>query len=92
MRGNPDAGFGVDPKLGFSAGGALDEGPKHQARGTHGYSSTHPGMRATFFMSGDRISNKGALGEIDTAALLRPSRSLGIPFPTADQPAPPVEQ
>jgi len=95
LGGDPEAAFAVDLKLGFSAGNALD-GPLVRSikpGGMHGYSPTHPEMRAAFFMSGDGIRQGTDLGEIDMRSIA-PSvaKYLGIPFPTADLPPLPVEK
>jgi len=89
LGGDPEAAFAVDLKTGYSAGSALD-GPlvrDIKPGGTHGYSPTHPEMRAAFFMTGDGIRQGSDLGDIDMRSIAPTvAKYLGLPFPSADLP------
>jgi predicted AlkP superfamily pyrophosphatase or phosphodiesterase len=87
LGGGTSAEFWVDLKPGFSAGTALDgvlvSGIK--PGGTHGYSPTHPEMRATFLIAGEGIAKDKNLGEIDMRAIAPTlAKCLNVKFPSAE--------
>ena len=90
LGGASEAEFAVDMKLGFSAGSALD-GPLVRAikpGGTHGYSPTHPELRAAFMFTGPGIRPELNLGVIDMRSIAPTlAKFLGVSLPTADLPA-----
>src|SRR6185312_10237443 len=67
LGGDPEAAFWVDMRPGYAIGGALEEPLVHpvSVRGTHGYSPTHPEMRAFFLASGTGIREGADIGDID---------------------------
>jgi predicted AlkP superfamily pyrophosphatase or phosphodiesterase len=95
LGGDPQAELAVDLKSGFSTGNALD-GPlvrEIKPGGTHGYSPTHPEMRASFFMSGDNIREAFDLGDIDMRRIAPTvARYLGLRLPSADLPPLAIEK
>ncbi len=95
LGGDPSAEFAVDLKPGFSAGTALEGPLVHQIKpgGTHGYSPTHPEMRASYFMSGDGIRPAVHLKDIDMRSIAPTvARYLGLQLPSADLPPLAVEK
>jgi predicted AlkP superfamily pyrophosphatase or phosphodiesterase len=66
----PKVDFAVDMKPGFSIGSSLDtiSGPIKPG-GTHGFSPTHPEMRASFAIAGPGIREAVNLGEIDMRSI-----------------------
>ena len=90
MGGTPAAAFWLDMRPGFALSPSL-EGPlvtAVSARGTHGYTPDHPEMNASFFLSGAGIKKGLDLGIVDMRAIAPTlARVMGVPFPSADQPA-----
>lgn len=86
LGGNPHAAFFVDFKPGFYSGSDI-VAPLVTAgnnKGTHGYSPTHPEMRAAFFIAGPGIAHK-SLGEIDMRDIAPTlAKILEVTLPTAD--------
>jgi hypothetical protein len=95
LGGTPDAAFWVDMKPNFVLGSAL-RGPLARAisgRGTHGYSPTHPDLRASFLLLAPDVRRGADLGEIDMRAIAPTvAKLLGIDFPSADLAPLPVLQ
>jgi predicted AlkP superfamily pyrophosphatase or phosphodiesterase len=89
LGGDPEAVFWVDMRPGYAIGGAL-EGPlvhSVSVRGTHGYSPTHPEMRAFFLISGAGIREGADIGDIDMRSVAPTlAKILKISFPTAELP------
>jgi predicted AlkP superfamily pyrophosphatase or phosphodiesterase len=87
MGGSPRASYWVDLKPGFVISSTMD-GPVTRAvavRGTHGYSPTHPEMRASFFMTGPGIQKGRDIGEIEMRSIAPTlARHLGVSLPSAD--------
>ena len=87
LGGTPEAEFFVDMMPGYVIGGVLD-GPLVQAvslRGAHGYSPTHPEMRAYFLISGPGIREGLDIGDIDMRSIAPTlANVLGVPFPSAE--------
>jgi predicted AlkP superfamily pyrophosphatase or phosphodiesterase len=90
LGGSQSADFWVDLKSGFAAGGSLT-GPlviDIKPGGTHGYSPSHPEMRAAFLMAGPGIQPGLNVGEIDMRSIAPTlAKFLAVPFPSADLPA-----
>lgn len=89
LGGTPAAAFFVDMKPGFSVGSGLG-GPlvsPISSRGTHGFSPTHPEMRASFVIAGPGIRKGVNIGDIDMRSVAPTvAKVLGVSFPTADLP------
>jgi predicted AlkP superfamily pyrophosphatase or phosphodiesterase len=88
--GAPEAEFFVDMKSNFAVGDAFD-GPlvrETGVRGTHGYSPSHPEMRASFFIAGPGVKPGTNLGDIDMRSIAPTlAKLLGVSLPDADLPA-----
>jgi len=66
MGAAPNADFAVDMKPGFSIGASMDTvSGAIKPGGTHGFSPTHPEMRASFFIAGPGIRKGVDIGDID---------------------------
>jgi predicted AlkP superfamily pyrophosphatase or phosphodiesterase len=90
MGGAPVAEFWVDMRPGFAIGSAL-EGPlvrEVSVRGTHGYSPTHPELRAFFLIAGPEIRKGANVGDIDMRSIAPTlAKVLGVALPAAALPA-----
>ena len=92
MRGNPQASFFVNFKLGTSAGNFADQAngvnyPAHN-KGTHGWFPAMPEMRSTFMLMGPGIPKAHLLGEIDQRAIAPTlARIMGAKLGGAEVPA-----
>jgi predicted AlkP superfamily pyrophosphatase or phosphodiesterase len=90
LGGTPVAQFWVDMRPGYSIGGEL-EGPlvrEVSVRGTHGYSPTHPELRAFFLVAGPEIRKGANAGDIDMRSVAPTlAKVLGVSLPAAALPA-----
>jgi predicted AlkP superfamily pyrophosphatase or phosphodiesterase len=90
LGGAPVAEFWVDMRPGFALGSALD-GPlvrEVSVRGTHGYSPTHPELRAFFLIAGPEIRKGANVGDIDMRSIAPTlAKVLGVSLPAAALPA-----
>ena len=90
LGGAPVAEFWVDMRPGFALGSAL-EGPlvgEVSVRGTHGYSPTHPELRAFFLIAGPEIRKGANVGDIDMRSIAPTlAKVLGVSLPAAALPA-----
>ena len=89
LGGTPNAEFLVDMKPGFSTAAGLDGPPLREIKpaGTHGYSPTHPEMRASFMIVGPGVRRGLNLGDIDMRSIAPTlAKFLGAALPTADLP------
>jgi len=86
LGGAPVAEFWVDMRPGFAIGSAL-EGPlvrEVSVRGTHGYSPTHPELRAFFLIAGPEIRKGANVGDIDMRSIAPTlAKVLGADLPAA---------
>ncbi len=90
--GTADAEFFVDMKPGYDVGNGLG-GPlvrEIAVHGDHGFSPSHPDMRASLFLSGPGIRSGADLGDVDmraiapTVATLLGASLPGTPVPALD--------
>jgi len=90
LGGAPVAEFWVDMRPGYSLGSAL-EGPlvrEVSMRGTHGYSPTHPELKAFFLIAGPEIRKGANVGDIDMRSVAPTlAKVLGVSLPAAKLPA-----
>ena len=89
LGGSPVPAFVVDMRPGFSLGTALDAPLVRAIKpgGAHGFSPTHPEMRASFFFAGPGVRAGLDLGDIDMRSIApTPAKFLGLSLPTADLP------
>ena len=90
LGGSPDAAFLVDMKSGFLIEGVMT-GPlvtQRKPGGAHGYSPTHPELRASFLFAGPGVRGGADVGEIDMRSIAATLAAyLGVKLPTADLPA-----
>ena len=88
--GTPEADFFVDMKIGYDVGNGLN-GPLVRdiaVHGDHGFSPSHPEMRASFFIAGSGIRRGADLGDVDMRSVAPTiARLLGASLPGAAIPA-----
>jgi predicted AlkP superfamily pyrophosphatase or phosphodiesterase len=90
LGGDPQAAFWVDMRPGYAIGGALTGPLVHEVsmRGTHGYSPTHPEMRAFFLIAGKGIREGADIGDIDMRSIAPTlAKVLNVSLSGADLPA-----
>jgi predicted AlkP superfamily pyrophosphatase or phosphodiesterase len=92
MGGNPDAAFFVNMASDASAGAFAGAGaplrgtPKY--KGNHGYFPSAPNLRSVFMITGPKVPQGLALGEIDMRAIAPTLGALlGVTLPDAELPA-----
>jgi predicted AlkP superfamily pyrophosphatase or phosphodiesterase len=90
--GTPEADFFVDMRSGYDVGSSLN-GPLVRdiaIHGDHGFSPSHPEMRASLFLAGTTIRRGADLGDVDmrsiapTIAALLHASLPGAPLPGLD--------
>jgi predicted AlkP superfamily pyrophosphatase or phosphodiesterase len=87
LGGAPDAEWFVDMRPNFEIVNVYDAPMIRETkpRGTHGYSPTHPEMRASFFIAGGGIKAGAALGDIDMRSIAPTlAKLMGVALPSAD--------
>lgn len=90
LGGAPAASFWITMRRGFMISPTLQPSIVSvvSARGTHGYAPSLPDVAATFLIAGEGIAPGRDLGAIDMRSIAPTlARVLGVPFPTAEQPA-----
>ena len=89
MGGAANAEFAVDMKPGFTIGTGVDVVLESiKPGGTHGYSPTHPEMRAAFAIAGPGVRKGVNVGEIDMRSIAPTlAKLLGGSLPAAEQSA-----
>ena len=85
MGGTGMASYWIDFKLGYAMGGGMTHISAATEKGTHGWFPDHPEMRASFFVSGPGVPNRGSLGEIDQRDIAPTvAKILHVGLPSAD--------